>query len=34
MDLKDKKGEEGEKHIQRALVEVKSSLVKNLGIWI
>ncbi len=31
MDLKDKKGEEGEKHIQRALVEVKSSLVKNLG---
>ena len=30
-DLSEKKGEEGEKHIQRALVEVKSNLVQHLG---
>jgi hypothetical protein len=30
-DLSEKKGEEGEKHIQRALGEVKSNLVQHLG---
>jgi hypothetical protein len=30
-DLSEKKGEEGEKHIQQALVEVKSNLVQHLG---
>jgi len=30
-DLSQKKGEEGEKHVQRALVEVKSNLVQHLG---
>ena len=30
-DLSQKKGEEGEKHIQRALAEVKSNLVQHLG---
>jgi hypothetical protein len=30
-DLSEKKGEEGEKHIQQTLVEVKSNLVQHLG---
>ncbi len=30
-DLSETKGEEGEKHIQQALVEVKSNLVQHLG---
>ncbi len=30
-DLSEKKGDEGEKHIQKAMVEVKSSLLQHLG---
>jgi hypothetical protein len=30
-DLSQKKGDEGEKHVQRAMVEVKSNLIQHLG---
>ncbi len=30
-DLSEKKGEEGEKHIQQTLAEVKSNLAQHLG---